>query len=121
MKRGGPLRRTTRLHAHRRLSPRAPIAPQSAKRRALAPKRRTFVAEVLTARPTCEAKLDGCTGRSTDVHELCRRSQGADLLAADEVLALCRRCHSWVTEHPVEAVERGLAVWGWQYRQNHRT
>lgn len=92
----------------------------SAKRAALAPLRAAFRLSVLTARPVCEAGLPGCTGRAVDVHEKCRRSQGADLLNADEVLAVCRRCHDWIGDHPAQAVALGLAEWGRDYRRRHR-
>lgn len=62
----------------------------------------------------CEAGLAGCEGRWTDMHERLRRSQGGDPLDPDNVMCLCRSCHRWVTEHPQDAVRRGLAAWRWR-------
>ena len=87
----------------------------SSSKRAELRKRRHLAAFLLAERgPWCEAGLAGCTGRWQDMHEQVRRSQGGDPLDADNILLLCRACHRWVTEHPVEARRRNLAGWGWE-------
>lgn len=71
--------------------------------------RRLLVAQVLEEHPVCQR----ChRSRSTDVHEVVRRSQwAAGYLARSNVRALCRKCHIYVTEHPREAVEDGWSDW----------
>jgi 5-methylcytosine-specific restriction endonuclease McrA len=85
----------------------------SQRRRRIERERRQLVAEVLAARPRCQAQLDGCTLRSVDVHEVKTRGRGGSILDPANVLALCRSCHDWVTEHPAEAVELGLMAHSW--------
>lgn len=102
---------------------RTPLRRQSKKRAGIAVERRTFVANLLTRRPWCEAcpirfPFDpNHRRRAVDCHELTRRSQGSPIvpsqgLTSDEVLAVCRECHDYITTHPAEAVELGLARWG---------
>lgn len=73
--------------------------------------RRTLVEQILDERPVCER----CSAaRSTDVHEVIRRSQwSAGILVSENLRALCRRCHIWVTEHPKQAVDEGWSAWSW--------
>ena len=73
--------------------------------------RRTLVEQILDERPVCQR----CSAaRSTDVHEVIRRSQwSAGILVTENLRALCRRCHIWVTEHPKQAVEEGWSAWSW--------
>lgn len=133
MKRGEPLKRKTPLRAKTQLRSKAGLdrgsglqraremKPKSAKRRKVDVDRRTFVREVLAARPWCEActVVPGRIGMivrvrpSHDVHELKRRSQGGSVLDASNVLAVCRVCHDWIGENPGEAFTRGLAVPSW--------
>lgn len=47
------------------------------------------------------------TDRLTVHHK--RGRIGELLCAVEHWLALCVPCHQWVTEHPVEAIERGLS------------
>lgn len=132
MKRSKPLRRTALARGDSTLR-RTPLPPRrtalparSQRREAIAGERREFVERILRARQWCEAHavlLDlaliagPLRAPSVDVHELVRRSQGSPIvpsqgLGDDDVLALCRRCHTWVTENPREAVSLGLARWG---------
>lgn len=73
--------------------------------------RRTLVEQILDERPVCER----CSAaRSTDVHEVIRRSQwSAGILVTENLRALCRPCHTWITEHPKLAVEEGWSAWSW--------
>lgn len=62
----------------------------------------------------CEAVVDGvCVGYRTvarDIHEIVSRSQAGSLEAAVALgtMIVCRACHDWITEHPVEAGRLGL-------------
>lgn len=55
----------------------------------------------------CEARLPVCTGRAVDIHEKLSRARGGALDDDDNLMALCRACHDWITVHPKEATERG--------------
>lgn len=113
-----------------------PLKPRSAKMRAkyAGPDgRANFVARILAERPRCEAAdlwarlfwsgsfdvLDGpqllerqrrCTGRSVDVHEKLARSAGGSILDPANCLCLCRPCHSFVGDRPLEALALGLRL-----------
>lgn len=72
--------------------------------------RRKLVARLLEERPWCEAHIEElCSLRSVDVHEILNRSQGGAIVggADEDYLCLCRPCHSWITDHPKEAREKG--------------
>lgn len=94
----------------------ARLRPRSAKTARLYVARRAFVAEFLAANPWCQARLEGCEGRSVDCHEVVRRSHGGAIFPGQEgkreteYLAVCRRCHTWISEHPKLAKEHGLEV-----------
>lgn len=85
--------------------------------------RRNFVARILSERPYCEAcgvfaENDGIAvfwnNRSTDVHELVRRSQGGSILDEENVLAVCRPCHTRIGNYPQLAFDLGLAKHSWE-------
>jgi hypothetical protein len=57
---------------------------------------------------TCQAKLVGCTGASTDVHHKAGRV-GDNYLNMSKWLALCRNCHSWIETNPEDAKELGYS------------
>lgn len=112
MKRSPMPTRTARLRTGRALVRGTPLRRVSARQRRVNATRGLAVAALLAEHPWCQARLAGCSGRATDGHELLRRSQGGDPTRPDK--ALCRPCHAWVTEHPMQAVTLGLAVWGWE-------
>ena len=58
--------------------------------------------------PICKAKLVGCTGPATDVHHKAGRV-GENYLKISTWLALCRSCHRWVEDNPIEAKELGFS------------
>jgi hypothetical protein len=74
-----------------------------------------MVKRILHDRPNCEAGLEHCLGRSVDVHEVLNRSQGGPIVggAESDYRALCRPCHSWITDHPKESYELGLSKHSW--------
>lgn len=110
-----PLKRKTGLKSKGR------IRPRSDKRVAHDALRRAFVARVLDARPGCQAGArivqsdEGaqCDVWSCDVHEIKTRARGGDTLDEDNVLAICRRCHDWIHEHPSAALALGLLKNSW--------
>jgi hypothetical protein len=84
------------------------ISPVSAKRRVemdeYSKKRTAF----LIVKPQCEAKLVDCTIKSTDVHHKTGRV-GDNYLKISSWLAVCRNCHSWIENNPIEAKELGYS------------
>jgi len=90
------------------------LKPVSAKRTAINAKRRKFRQEILTYRLMCEARIRGCSMTPTDVHEILTRGRAGSteesLLDTENVLALCRNCHTFITENPTFAKEFGFVV-----------
>lgn len=85
--------------------------------------RRALVARLLAERPRCQAALPAvCTGDSVDVHELLARSAGGSILDVDNLVCVCRRCHTWIGDHPKEALVLGLRLSRYPGRQpgDHR-
>lgn len=79
--------------------------------------RRAFVARILAERPLCEAGARitwapscGGTAASEDVHEMLRRSAGGSIVDDANVLAVCRRDHQTIHQHPKEARAAGLLL-----------
>ncbi len=93
------------------------LANRSAKMAALYVQRRPLVARILTDRRYCQAGLAGCTGHSTEVHEVLSRGRGGSILDEANCVALCHGCHRWITEHPVEAEALGWSVHSWDREQ----
>ena len=51
--------------------------------------------------------------KSEDIHELVRRSQGGSILDENNLMAVCRKCHTRIGNHPALAFELGLAKHAW--------
>lgn len=93
---------------------RSRLNPISKKRRALNVDRREFVRRILEERPQCEAQIPYvCSNHATDVHEILTRARGGSIIDEDNVLALCRRCHTFITDHPSFSQEHGFTVHSW--------
>lgn len=86
--------------------PGRPQLPRRSRKRAAAERiyaklRRDF----LERNPWCSR----CGGESEQVHH--RRGRvGGDLLDVSTWLAVCASCHSYITAHPREAMERGWSL-----------
>jgi len=85
--------------------------------------RRPLVARLLEERPWCEAcakfaEHDGVgiyrRNPSSDVHEIVRRSQGGSILDEENLMTVCRPCHTRIGNYPQLAFELGLAKHGWE-------
>ena len=59
--------------------------------------------------PVCQANLNGCTTKSTDVHHKSGRT-GYLYLDESKWLAVCRACHMWIETHPKEARQIGFSI-----------
>ena len=110
-KRGGPIKRG-----------KAPNK-RSKKQEELYSKRRPFVEKILSEREYCQAcsifakydeKVTFIQNKSCDVHEIIRRSQGGSILDEENVLAVCRKCHTRIGNYPQLAFDLGLAKHGWE-------
>ena len=110
-KRGAPPKRT------------GSIKKRSKKQSELYELRRPFVEKILSERPFCQAckvfaqhdeKVTFIQKNSTDVHEIIRRSQGGSILDEDNVLAVCRKCHTRIGNYPQLAFDLGLAKRSWE-------
>lgn len=134
MQRGKPLRRTELKRGDSQLKPSA-LKKRSKKMKDKYVDRRALVAEMLEAQPSCDACIiyykyilaydqlsneSGetpytrfLTNRTVDIHELVNRSQGGDILQRQNLMAVCRLCHTRITTHPKEAEELGLHLESW--------
>ena len=65
--------------------------------------RRSF----LEKHPGCQAHLNNCNLLSTDVHH--KKGRGPYLNDPTTWLSVCRPCHNWIEEHPIEAIEMGFS------------
>jgi len=93
---------------------RSRINPVSKKRQKVNVARRIFVKRILEERPECEAMIPYiCRHWASDVHEIMTRARGGSILMEDNVLALCRHCHTFVTENPAFSQEHGFTVHSW--------
>lgn len=100
---------------------RSRIKPVSAKRRSQAGARRKTIELVMERdKYACQAKLSGCSMHATDVHELKTRARGGSIIELSNCVALCRGCHSWITEHPKWATEHGFMLHSWDGEAEYR-
>lgn len=112
-----PLRRTAGLTSHTPLRRHKGVNPVSKRRQRERPQRDACCAIVLARDRVC--RYPGCQFPSEEVHEL----QGGFMRALtylnpEACIGLCAvrgaNHHQWVTEHPVEAHDLGLAYWSWE-------
>lgn len=51
---------------------------------------------------------------ASDLHELLTRARGGSIVDPANIVHVCRTCHTWITEHPVDAAKLGLVRWSWE-------
>ena len=73
--------------------------------------RRSLVAQMLDEKPVCE-RCD--QARSTDIHEVVSRARGGSILDPANLVALCRPCHSFLTQNPLVAHAEGWSKHSWE-------
>jgi 5-methylcytosine-specific restriction endonuclease McrA len=89
-----------------------PIKHRSAKTEKIyRTRRRNLVAKLLAERPICQRCANE---RSQDIHELKSRARGGSITDIENLVALCRNCHRWVTENPKQALEQGWLKSSWE-------
>jgi len=88
------------------------IRQRSVKREKLyADHRRKIVAEMLSEIPVCQR----CNkAASQDIHELKSRARGGSIIDRNNLVAVCRSCHTWITTNPKAAAESGWLKNSWQ-------
>ena len=100
---------------------------RSAKKAAEYQLRRPLVAKLIKEYPWCQAcpvfvGFDRCEGSrissyshapSMDAHELIRRSRGGSILDENNILMVCRTCHTRIGNSPLIAEKLGLELPSW--------
>lgn len=112
-----PLQQKTGLKATKGLTAKKSLQPRSAKMKEIYKARSVFVKEFLDLNPFCEARWDNnCYIKSVDVHEVLPRSAGGKIVDTkwDNFMAVCRYCHTMITDNPEEAHKRGYRKWSWE-------
>lgn len=96
---------------------------RSAKKEKEYVERRKLVVRLLKEKPWCEAcpvfaehdeKKMYKRNQSSDLHELKRRSQGGSILDEENIICVCRPCHTRIGNYPQLAFDLGLAKHGWE-------
>jgi 5-methylcytosine-specific restriction endonuclease McrA len=77
-----------------------------AKRAALLRERKKVIASMVREGPVICAR---CGGRADDLHEVLSRARGGSPADPANMVPLCRPCHAYITEHPVQAEAEGLS------------
>jgi len=99
---------------------------RSDKREAEYVERRAIVGRLLEERPKCEActilavyegKVTYKHRNSKDIHEIKPRSAGGSITDEGNLLALCRPCHTFVTDNPRTAANMGLHLPSWATKE----
>lgn len=80
----------------------------SKKRAALQRARRKLIASM--GEPMCAV---GCGRKADDLHELLSRARGGSITDPENVRAVCRGCHDYITRNPAWAEANGWSVKRW--------
>ena len=82
------------------------IRAVSKKRAAENRRRRALIARMQEdGRPSCV----NCGAPAEDLHELLSRARGGSISDPANCVPICRPCHTYATEHPIEAEKLGLS------------
>ena len=87
------------------------MKPRSKKMQDLYKRRRVLVAELLEEYPIC---MRCGSHRSEDIHEIVSRARGGSILDPENLVALCRSCHSFITQNPATAHAEGWSKHSWE-------
>lgn len=91
---------------------RTPIRYRSKKMEHLyATERRALVQQLLTERPVCQRCRKSV---SQDIHELKSRARGGSITDIENLVAICRDCHRWITDNPKMAAQQGWLKHSWE-------
>lgn len=61
----------------------------------------------------CARVHSGPERRAVDVHEVLTRARGGSIYDPTNCLGVCRPCHDWIGDHPLEAAALGLVKHSW--------
>jgi hypothetical protein len=64
----------------------------------------------LKEHPTCQAQLEGCKGKATEIHHKLGKHSKADYLDSKYYLAVCRQCHSTIEANPLFSKQQGFSI-----------
>jgi len=67
-------------------------------------------AAYLEAHPQCEALLNGCKVKASEVHHKCGKASEELYLDTSMFLAVCGHCHSIITKNSAWAIKNGFSV-----------
>lgn len=85
-----------------------PIKAKSDKQAALDQLYSVMRKDFLSLHPSCQARLQGCTLQSTDVHH--KKGRGEYYLDKTTWLSVCRSCHTWIELNPIKAKELNFSI-----------
>lgn len=85
-----------------------PIKPKADKQDPLDKLYSIMRKDFLSLHPGCQARLQGCSLQSTDVHH--KKGRGLHYLDKLTWLSVCRSCHTWIELHPKEAKELNFSL-----------
>ena len=94
---------------------RSPLAPVSRKRRA---------ENRLRKKVTDQMKAEGdvlcvrCGRMADDPNEILSRARGGSIVDRDNIVPLCRPCHTFITDNPRAAHAEGLSRHSWEGNSN---
>lgn len=109
-----PMKRGSSLQSRTYLRQKVPLKKRSDKMAEIYKNERIpLVIEMLAESPWCAARLQGCTHRSVDVHEVKSRGRGGSITDKANCRTLCRHCHDWITTHPKWSKEHGWSKSSW--------
>ncbi len=88
---------------------RTPVSPISRKRARQLTQYRKRIKVWKQEHAYCEARLEGCTIRTTDVHHM-RGRENEQLLNEEDWLAVCRECHTEIGLMSIDdQIEKGVS------------
>ncbi len=96
-----PIKRTPIKHSQK------PMRKKSSKMNALDTVYSALRKTYLERYPMCQARLTGCSLSSHDIHH--KAGRGKYHNDPTTWLSVCRSCHTWIEEHPKEAIELGYS------------
>jgi len=92
----------------KKMEPRAKPKPVSEKRKVINQEYFKLVDQFKKDNPNCNARINNfCTGATDDPHH--SRGRGAYLLDVSTWIPVCRSCHNYIEQHPLDAQKRGLS------------
>lgn len=85
-----------------------PIKNKSIKRIELDKEYLKLKKQMLSENKTCEANLTGCGKTAIDLHHISKRTE-RNLCDRENLLRVCRSCHTYIETHPLEAINLGVS------------